>query len=85
VTGVLLPEERVDLASMLAAYTIQGAFVQHQEDFTGSIEVGKAADLVVLDLNLFAIPPPEISEARVLVTFLSGEAVWRDPGFQGPE
>jgi predicted amidohydrolase YtcJ len=79
VAGVLLPGERVDLAAMLAAYTIGGAFVQHQEDFTGSIEPGKAADLVVLDRNLFATPPAEISEARVLLTLLAGEEVWRDP------
>jgi hypothetical protein len=79
VPGVLLPEERVDLTAMLAAYTVGGAFVQHQEDFTGSIEPGKAADLVVLDRDLFAIPPGEISEARVLLTLLEGETVWRDP------
>ena len=64
---------------MLAAYTIQGACVQHQEGFTGSIEAGKAADLVVLDRNLFAIPMEEISEARVLLTLLAGEEVWRAP------
>jgi predicted amidohydrolase YtcJ len=81
VAGVLLPEERVDLAAMLAAYTIGGAFVQRQEDFTGSIEVGKAADLVVLDRDLFATPPEDISEARVLLTLLAGEEVWRDPAF----
>jgi hypothetical protein len=80
VPGVLLPEERVDLDSMLAAYTIGGAFVQHQEAVTGSLEAGKAADLVVLDRDLFAIPPEEISEVRVLLTFLAGEEVWRDPG-----
>jgi predicted amidohydrolase YtcJ len=79
VPGVLLPGERVDLAAMLAAYTIGGAFVQHQEEFTGSIEPGKAADLVVLDRDLFAIPPGEISEARVLLTLLGGEEVWCDP------
>jgi predicted amidohydrolase YtcJ len=78
IRGVLLPEQRVDLAAMLAAYTIGGAFVQHQEDFTGSIEPGKAADLVVLDRNLFAIPAGEISEVRVLLTLLGGEVVWRD-------
>jgi predicted amidohydrolase YtcJ len=69
---------------MLAAYTIQGAFVQHQEELTGSIEVGKAADLVVLDRNLFTIPPAEISEARVLLTLLAGEAVWRDAALGRP-
>jgi predicted amidohydrolase YtcJ len=64
---------------MLAAYTIGGAFVQHQEDLTGSIEVGKSADLVILDRDLFEVPPAAISEARVLLTLLAGEEVWRDP------
>ncbi len=44
-----LPEETVDLPTMLAAYTIHGAFVNFQEHETGSIEVGKAADLFVFD------------------------------------
>ena len=40
------------------------------------IYVGKLAGLVVLDRNLFAIPPGEISEARVLLTFFEGRTVF---------
>ena len=70
------PDERVDLAHMLAAYTIGGARLMHQEAETGSIEVGKSADLVVLDRNLFAIPPAEIAQAKVLLTLFEGKLVY---------
>ena len=51
----------------------------HQEDATGTIEVGKAADLVVLEKNLFEIPAQEIGEVRVLETFVNGESVFSAP------
>jgi predicted amidohydrolase YtcJ len=76
-----LPEELVDLPTALAAYTIQGARLGFQEAETGSIEAGKAADLIVLDRNLFEIEPHEISETKVLLTLLEGEEVFRDPAF----
>lgn len=71
-----IPDEVVDLPLMLAAYTINGAYVNFQETETGSIEVGKAADLVVLDRNLFDIPKHEIHQAKVLMTFLEGREVY---------
>jgi hypothetical protein len=77
-----IPEEVVDLPAMLAAYTINGAYGLFQENETGSIEVGKAADLVVLDRNLFEIPAHEISKARVLLTLLEGKAVYRHAEFR---
>jgi predicted amidohydrolase YtcJ len=70
------PAERVDLATMIAMYTINAAYANHQERETGSIEVGKTADLVVLDRNLFEIDPAEIHEARVLRTLLEGKTVF---------
>jgi predicted amidohydrolase YtcJ len=73
-----LPEELVDLPMMLAAYTINGAYVNFQERQTGSIEVGKAADLIVLDKNLFDIPSHEIHKTKVLLTLLDGHEVHRD-------
>ena len=76
-----LPEESVDLALMLAGYTINGAYVNFEEAETGSIEVGKAADLVVLDRNLFEIPAHEIHQAKVLLTVLDGKAVYRAAEF----
>lgn len=76
-----IPEEVVNLGTMLAAYTINGAYVNFQEKETGSIEVGKAADLVVLDRNLFEIPKVEISRAKPLLTLLDGREVYRAPTF----
>jgi predicted amidohydrolase YtcJ len=65
------------LEDLLAAYTINAAYQLYREDLTGSIEVGKWGDLVVLDRNLFDIPPDEISDTRVLLTVLEGEIVHR--------
>lgn len=76
-----IPQEIVDLPTMLAAYTINGAYVNHQENETGSIEAGKAADLIVLDRNLFEIPAHEIHNAKVLLTLLEGREVHRDSTF----
>ncbi len=76
-----LPEESVDLSLMLAGYTINGAYVNFEEAETGSIEVGKAADLVVLDRNLFETPAHEIHQAKVLLTVLEGKAVYRAAEF----
>lgn len=70
-----MPEETVDLATALAAFTINAAYVNGIEDVSGSIEVGKLADLIVLDHNLFDIPAREISETKVLLTLFGGEAV----------
>jgi predicted amidohydrolase YtcJ len=71
-----IPEERVDLATMIAAYTIGGAYAGFEERDSGSLEAGKLADLVVLDRDLFAIPPGEISDAKVLLTMFEGRPVF---------
>jgi predicted amidohydrolase YtcJ len=73
---VFLPEERLDLATSIAAFTIGSAYVNHLDDVTGSIEVGKYADLAVVDRDLFAHPPEEMAEARVDATFVEGVAVY---------
>jgi predicted amidohydrolase YtcJ len=76
-----IPEERIALPDAIAAYTIRGAYLDFSEKATGSIEVGKLADLVVLDRNLFEIAPSQISEAKVLMTLLEGTEIYRAPGF----
>jgi predicted amidohydrolase YtcJ len=75
-----IPEERIDLASAIAAFTINAAYVNSHDDSTGSIETGKLADLIVIDRNLFEIDPREISEAEVLLTMFDGQAVYGEPG-----
>lgn len=74
-----LPNERIDLPEALAAFTINAAYVNRIEKQTGSIEVGKFADLIVLDKNLFAIPAAEISDTHALLTLFEGKAVHGDP------
>lgn len=71
-----LPDERIDLPTAIAAFTMGSAFVNHLERDTGSIEVGKYADLAVVNRNLFAHPVVEIAEASVELTFVEGERVY---------
>jgi predicted amidohydrolase YtcJ len=78
-TGILkeplLIEESIDLESAIDAFTINAAFVNNLEKETGSIEVGKYADLVVLDQNLFEIEVYDISETKALLTLFEGRVV----------
>ena len=71
-----IPQERISVADAIAAYTINGAYLMRQESETGSIEVGKAGDLIVLDRNLFEIAPSRIGRTEVLATWLAGELVF---------
>jgi predicted amidohydrolase YtcJ len=72
------PAERVDLAAMIAMYTINAAYQNRLERETGSIEPGKLADLIVLDRNLFAVPTEEIHQVRVVRTLLEGKTVFAE-------
>jgi predicted amidohydrolase YtcJ len=76
-----LPDERLDLPAVLAAYTNGGAYVNFEDRVSGSLEAGKFADLIVLDQNLFAIPPERIHEAKVLWTLREGREVFKAEGF----
>jgi len=75
---VFLPDERLDLASAIHGFTMGSAYVNHADHENGSIEVGKLADLAVIDRNLFAHPPDEISSARCQATYVGGERVYAD-------
>ncbi len=65
----------------LRAYTIDAAYVLRSEDRTGSLEIGKLADLVIVDQDIFTVPADQISETRVLMTVLGGETVYQAAGF----
>ena len=73
---VFLPDERIDLATSMAAFTIGSAYANHREHDTGSIEVGKRADLAVFDRNVFAHPTEEIASARCQTTYVDGARVY---------
>ena len=72
---VFLPQERISLTQAIAGYTVNAAYANFLDRDTGTVEVGKYADLVVLSANLFDIPASEISETRVLATLLEGSVV----------
>jgi predicted amidohydrolase YtcJ len=79
-----LPDLRTDLKTILAAYTLGGAYVNHQDDVTGSLEVGKAADLIVIDRHLFEISTDQIHGTKVVLTILDGQVIFdssRDKSF----
>lgn len=72
-----IPEERVDLETALRWYTVRGALASDLEGEIGEIVTGASADLVVLDTDLFAVPPERISDARVEMTVFEGKVVYR--------
>jgi len=72
-----LPEECVSLREALQAHTINAAWQAHLEDVTGSIEVGKSAELVVLDSDLETVPVEQIQDIQVLETVFKGKTVFR--------
>jgi predicted amidohydrolase YtcJ len=74
---VLWPEERITLEEMIVSYTYNGAYANFLENETGSLEVGKQADLIVLDQNLFKIPQNEIAKTKVLLTLVNGQEVYK--------
>lgn len=75
---LLAPDERITLPQAIENYTINAAFAAHRDDRSGSLKVGKSADLVVLDRDLFKIPVTEIAKTQVLLTLYAGEAVHGD-------
>lgn len=68
-----------DLETALHMHTLEAAYALGHDDTTGSLEVGKFADFVVLDRNLFDLDREDIDQTRVLATFLAGDEVYSSP------
>ena len=68
--------EAIDLPSAIKAMTLNSAYIMNMEDMVGSLEIGKYADIIILDQNLFEIPVEEISATKVLKTILAGKEVF---------
>jgi predicted amidohydrolase YtcJ len=77
-----VPQQRLGLDDTLRAYTIGAAFAGHREKTEGSIEIGKLADLIVIDRDLFKIEPTEIGKTEVLMTMVGGKIVYESPNWK---
>jgi predicted amidohydrolase YtcJ len=75
--GQLNPDERIDTETAIEIFTRNGAVAMEKEDETGSIEVGKSADFIIIDQNLLEISPQEIHKTKVLRTVLRGHTVYK--------
>jgi len=64
---------------VLRAATINAAYELHEDQATGSLEVGKFADLIVLDRNPLKVPAEEIAKTQVLETIVGGQIVYQSP------
>jgi len=72
--------QRVSVMEALKLYTINSAYQSFDEGRLGSIEVGKLADMVVLDQDIFTVPPEKIMDTAVDMTITSGKVVYRRKG-----
>ncbi len=79
----LLPEESLTLQDMVEAYTINAASALKQEHTTGSLEIGKRGDFIVLDRDIFAIDAFDLHSTQVIATYLDGREVYADATYAG--
>jgi len=73
--GGWFPEQRLDLETSLRSYTVNNAWAEGEEASKGSLRAGKLADLVMLDRDLFAIPPAQVKDVKVVLTVVGGRIV----------
>ncbi len=70
------PDQALTLEETIRTHTVNGAWTLRLDDVTGSIEVGKSADLIVLNHNLFEIPPTDIHKTEIQKTLHKGRVVY---------
>ena len=71
------PKEKLTMAEILRAYTYGSAFGTHREKELGTLEVGKFADIVVLDRNLFETADEDIRSTKVELTIMDGKVIYK--------
>lgn len=74
--GVLNADERLDRETMFYAYTLNAARTIGQEQRIGSLAVGKQADFILLDRDVFTVDAKALAETRVLKTWFGGREVY---------
>ena len=80
--GRLTAQPGMPRAAVLRAATVNAAWTLRQEAAVGSLEVGKLADLIVLDRNVLRIPEEEIARVKVVQTVVGGRIVYEARGMR---
>lgn len=75
--GGWIPEEKISLEQAITAYTMGSAYAEFAENEKGSLAVGKLADIVILDTNLYDTPSESFKEVRVVFTIVGGKVVYQ--------
>ncbi len=81
---VYVPAERITVEEAVRAYTAGSAYAAFMDDRVGTLEAGKAADLVVLSQDLFSVPHEAIGATRVVITMVGGRVVYRSDAPASP-
>jgi predicted amidohydrolase YtcJ len=80
--GGFVPKEAVNLEDAIKAYTLGAALAGRRERQEGSLEVGKLADLIIVNQDLFKIEPNEIGKTEVLLTMVGGKVVYESAAWE---
>ncbi len=72
------PNERLSREQAVRLYTINSAYICHEEKEKGSLEVGKLGDLIVIDRNVLTCPADDIRAMKVLLTVVGGRIVFEN-------
>jgi predicted amidohydrolase YtcJ len=78
--GVIEPDERLTREQAIRLYTINNAYLDHEEKLKGSLEPGKLGDLIVIDRDILKCPVKEVKDIRVLLTVVGGKVVYERKG-----
>lgn len=71
-----LPNERISVEEAVRCYTLNSAYASFEENKKGSLEIGKLADFVVLDRDIFTIDKSEILSTKIDSTVIGGEILY---------
>ncbi|WP_412972365.1 amidohydrolase [Glaciecola sp. MF2-115] len=71
-----IPEEKVSRQEALRGFTLDAAYAAFQDDKIGTLEVGKRADFIFVDRDIFEVPASDIRDTQVLETWINGKQVF---------
>lgn len=82
--GRLSTDPGLTVSAVVRDITVNSAYELHSEREVGSLEVGKLADFIVLDRNVFKVPPEQLADVKVLLTVVGGKPVYETAALAAP-